>query len=85
MGAIPSAPGVHNPCLYPGMAGPGLANASGQPLQQHNIQNSNLKYEMYLRIISSSKCALTRQERITPDQLAELDVEQDPGLRCSLN
>lgn len=68
MGAIPSASGEHNPCLYPGMARPGLANANGLPLQQHNIQNSNLKYETYIRIISSSKCALSRQERITPDQ-----------------
>lgn len=53
--AIPSASGEHNPCLYPGMARPGLANANGLPLQQHNIQNSNLKYETYIRIISSSK------------------------------
>lgn len=55
VGAIPSASAEHNPCLYPGMARPGLANANGLPVQQHNIQNSNLKYETYIRIISSSK------------------------------
>lgn len=85
MGAVPSASGEHNPSLYPGMARPDLINANGLLLQQHNIGDSNLKYEMYIRIISSSKCAWTRQERIIPDQLAELDVEQDPGLWSSLN
>lgn len=28
---------------------------------------------------------LDQARRIIPDQLAELDVEQDPGLLCSLN
>lgn len=40
---------------------PGLANTNGLTLQQHkSIQNANLRYETYIRITSSNKCASTQ-------------------------
>lgn len=44
--------------LYPEIAGPGLPNTDGLALQQRkSIQDANLEYEMYIRIVSSNKCA----------------------------
>lgn len=44
--------------LCPEIAGPDLPNTDGLTLQQReSIQDANSKYEMYIRIVSSNKCA----------------------------